>query len=142
MWSSQHHEETDADPQVVWDLVVGVHSGERKVAGHEAYAAEAPLAIGSVVRAVDDSFVGPDMRVVEYAPARRYAHEFSIRRYTVRLGYTIEALDEGGTRLVRTIGINGPFADLAMAGLGQHLSAVYTPQVRALLKEARSGSAS
>lgn len=138
MWSSHHHEETDADPQTVWDLIVAVHSGERAVEGHESHATEGPLAIGALVRPVIDSFVGPEMRVVEYEPGHRYAHEFSIRRYVVRLGYTIEPRAAGGTRLTRTIDITGPFADLAMAGLGQHLTTVYTPQVRALLRGVRT----
>lgn len=133
MWSSRHHEESSATPAEVWDLLAAVHAGERTVEGHEAYRAEGPLGVGSVVRAVQGSFIGPEMAVIEFDPGRRYAHEFTLRRYTVQLGYTVEALEEGGTRLVRTIGITGPYADLATAGLGRELAAVYSPQVKALL---------
>ena len=139
MWSNRTDEEADADPRAVWELIVAVHSGERTVEGHESYATEGPLANGAVVRPVVDSFVGPELQVVEYEAGRRYAHEFAIRRYVVRMGYTIEPRAEGGTRLIRTIDITGPYADLAMVGLGQLLITVYAPQARALLEA--SGSA-
>ena len=133
MWSSRHHEDSSATPAQVWELVAAVHAGERTVDGHEAYRADGPLGAGTVVRAVQDSFVGPEMTVVEFEPGVRYAHEFTLRRYTVQLGYTVESHEEGGSRLVRTIGITGPFADLATAGLGRELAAVYAPQVKSLV---------
>ena len=132
MWAGRHHEDSSHTPAEVWDAVVAVHGGLKQAPGHEAYTCDGPLGPDAVVRAVHDGHTGPDMAVVEFDPGRRYAHEFGLRRYRVRLGYTVEPHGDG-TRLVRTIEANGPIADLATAGLGQQLLALYKPQVRALL---------
>lgn len=132
MWVGRHHEDSAQSADRVWDAVTAVHAGGSAVTGHEAYVADGPLQLGTVLRAVHDGHRGPDMTVVEYTARQRYAHEFTLRRYRVRLGYTIEPLTSG-SRLVRTIEVNGPIADLATANLGQQLLAVYKPQVRALL---------
>lgn len=132
MWVGRHHEDSPRPAESIWDALSAVHSGSLEVAGHEGYVADGPLGQGAVLRAVHGGHRGPEMTVVEFQPGARYAHEFPIRRYRVRLGYTIEPLP-AGSRLVRTIEVNGPIADLATASLGQQLLAFYKPQVRVLL---------
>ena len=132
MWAGRHHEDSSHTPAEVWDAVVAVHGGLKQAPGHEAYTCDGPLGPDAVVRAVHAGHPGPARAVVAFAPGRRPAPALGLRGYGVRRGYPV-APHGDGTRLVRTIEANGPIADLATAGLGQQLLALYKPQVRALL---------
>jgi polyketide cyclase/dehydrase/lipid transport protein len=123
MWKYEHTIETDARPTEIWRLYSDVSTWSTWDQGIERVELDGPFQVGSTGRMKPAGQETLPFRLVQVEENRVFADETEVAGVVLRFTHSIDALDDGRTRLTHRVSITGPAAEQVAPGLGPAVTA-------------------
>jgi hypothetical protein len=133
MWEHEYAAETTAVPAAVWAVLSDVDRWAEWDTSMEWVRLDGPLEPGAsvVMKPIGQDPITSTITVVD--PIVRYADETVYGEVTLRFSHTLHPTDEGGTRVVHRLEVDGPDA----AAVGGMVSEDFPEAMAGLLAAAR-----
>ena len=138
MWEHVHVGETTASREAVWRVLRAIDDWAAWDTSMEWVRLDGPFGVGSTVVMKPTGQDPITSVIVEVTENEAYADETQFGGVTLRFSHTLEALDNGGTRVIHRLAITGPEADQVGPKLGPAITEDFPEAMDALLARAAS----
>lgn len=139
MWSHEYTGETSAAPQAVWAVLRDLDQWAQWDTSMEKVSLLGPFEVGSRVSMTpigQEPIVSVITAIEENV---RYADETEFGGVVLRFSHTLSPLEDGGTRVVHRLEIDGPEADQVGPELGPAITEDFPQAMDALFARASAG---
>lgn len=131
-WIHEHAAETTLSPARVWAVLADLNHWADWDTSMEKVVLNGPFAVGSTVTMTPTGQDPITSVITAIQEDHHYADETSFGEMTLRFSHTLTALDNGGTRVLHRLEIDGPGG----AELGPVVTEDFPEAMDALLAEA------
>jgi hypothetical protein len=138
MWHAEFPIETELEPAVVWDALIGLETGTIAKANGDRHQLDGELAVGETLTSSSDGIPPIQSVIVVLDEGREFAIETNFHGLILSLSNTAQPLGTGGTRLVRRLEITGANADDQAHIAGPRITDDYAEAVAEVIATARS----
>lgn len=121
MWNHQHAGTTTAAPELVWAALRDLHSGIALSERSDVFELHGPFALGTRVSVTPQGQQRFTSTIVEFDEGHSYADLTEFGGVTLLFRHRLEALADGGTRIVHALTIDGPDAESVGPELGPQI---------------------
>jgi hypothetical protein len=137
MWTREVNIETTAAPSAIWEVWADVPQWPEWNADLERAELSGPFAAGSTITMIPHGQESIELRIAEAVKPEIFVDEANLGDVVVRTVHRIERLDDGRIRIVYTMEITGPAADILGPQIGPEISGDFPQVLKALVERAQ-----